>query len=490
MDATTPEDTVAQLWIGGEAAKASGADRQVQDPATLETIDTVADATADDVDRAVRSAHAAFRDWAATDVQQRTALVRKAADLLEEHRDELVASLVREQGKPTLEAKGEFGHFINGLRFYSELASKVRGGYQELPSQFGRSYGLTIRRPLGVVGAIIPWNFPLTLLANKLAPALVAGNTVVAKPAETTPLTTLRVAQLLTGAGLPDGVVNVVTGAAETGEALVTHPLVRRVAFTGQTSTGQRIAELAGRDLKRVSLELGGSDPTIVLADADLDAAVKTIQIGRYWNCGQMCLAPKRAFVVSEVYDQFVDSMVARVERYEPGKGDEPAAKPKLRIGPLHTARQLATLREQLADAVDRGAKVLTGGEVPQGTPGGHFFQPAVVVDVPRDSRLATEEVFGPILPIWRVDDVDQAIEFANDSPYGLGSSIWTHDASAIDKAMNRLETGITWVNQMHYGYDEMPFGGTKLSGVGREHGAEALEEYVELKSVVVGGLH
>ncbi|MFA9430269.1 aldehyde dehydrogenase [Egicoccus sp. AB-alg2] len=481
---------MTQLWIDGAATEAGGDARPVQDPATLEEIATVRDATPEDVDRAVRAAQGAFPAWAATDVQKRAGIVRKAADLLQEHADELVASLVREQGKPTLEAKGEFSHFVNGLRFYSELGSKVRGGYQELPSQFGRSYGLTIRRPLGVVAGIIPWNFPLTLLANKLAPALVAGNTMVAKPAETTPLTTLRVAELLTEAGVPDGVVNVVTGAAETGEALVTHPLVRRVAFTGQTSTGQRIAELAGRDLKKVSLELGGSDPTIVLADADLDAAVKTIQIGRYWNCGQMCLAPKRAFVVSELYDQFVDSLVSRVERYEPGKGDEPAEKPKLRIGPLHTARQLEVLQEQVADAVDRGAKVLTGGDVPQDTPGGHFFQPAVVVDVPRDARLATEEVFGPVLPIWRVDDVDQAIEYANDTSYGLGSSIWTRDAGAIDKAMNGLETGITWVNQMHYGYDEMPFGGTKMSGIGREHGAEALEEYVEIKSVVVGGLH
>jgi acyl-CoA reductase-like NAD-dependent aldehyde dehydrogenase len=481
---------VAQLWIDGGHVDGGGSTRDVEDPATLETLGSVVDATPDDVDRAVQAAHRAFPEWAATDVGKRAGILRRAADLLESHRDELVASLVREQGKPTLEAKGEFGHFINGLRFYSELASKVRGGYQELPSQFGRSYGLVVRRPLGVVAAIVPWNFPLTLLANKLAPALVAGNTVVAKPAETTPLTTLRVAELLGEAGVPAGVVNIVTGAAETGEALVTHPLVRRVAFTGQTSTGQRINELAAPDLKKVSLELGGSDPTIVLADADLDAAIKTIQIGRYWNCGQMCLAPKRAFVASEVFDRFVETMVSRVERYEPGKGDEPADKPRLRIGPLHTARQLRTLQDQLADAVERGAKVLVGGDAPEGTPGGHFFQPAVVVDVPRDARLATEEVFGPILPVWRVDDLDDAIERANDTPYGLGSSIWTRDAGAIDRAMRELDTGMTWVNQMHYGYDEMPFGGVKMSGIGREHGAEALEEYVEHKSVVVGGLH
>ena len=475
------------MWIDGKSADASGTEREVANPANLAVIDTTVDATADDVDRAVRSAEAAAAEWATTDVAKRASIVRDAADLLQEHAKDLVASLTEEQGKPTLEAKGEISHFLAGLRFYADLGTKVRGGYQELPSQFGRSYGLTIRRPIGVVGAIVPWNFPLTLLANKLGPALVAGNPVVAKPAETTPLTTLRVAELFTEAGLPDGVFNVVTGAGETGEALVAHPGVRRIAFTGQTSTGQRIAEVAGSGLKRLSLELGGSDPTIVLPDANLEAAIKTIQIGRYWNAGQVCLAPKRAFIASEVYDTFVDTLVGRVERYAPGKGDEPAEKPNIRMGPLHTAAQLEVLQAQLADAVDKGAKVVTGGEALDGD--GHFFSPAVVVDVPRDSRLATEEVFGPILPVWRVDDLDDAIERANDTQYGLGSSIWTQNAGAIDRAMRDIDAGMTWVNQLHYGYDEMPFGGFKMSGMGKEHGREALEEYTEVKSVVVGGL-
>jgi len=315
----------------------------------------------------------------------------------------------------------------------------------------------------------------------------VTGNTVVAKPAETTPLTTLRVAELAAGAGLPPGVLNVVTGGPDTGEALVAHPGVRRVAFTGQTSTGRRIMELAGPALKHVSLELGGSDPTIVLADADLDAAVKNIQIGRYWNCGQACLAPKRAFVQAEVYDAFLDQLVQRVGRYEPGPGETRAEKPKLRIGPMHTAAQRDLLVAQLAEAVERGAKVLVGGEAVEGP--GYFFEPAVVVDAPADSRLATEEVFGPVLPVWKVGGVEEAIELANTTPYGLGSSIWTRSAVAIDRATRELEAGVTWVNQLHYGYDELPFGGTKQSGLGREHGLEALGEYTELKSVVVGGL-
>jgi succinate-semialdehyde dehydrogenase/glutarate-semialdehyde dehydrogenase len=295
------------------------------------------------------------------------------------------------------------------------------------------------------------------------------------------------VARLAAEAGLPPGVLNVVTGGPVTGEALVAHPGVDRVAFTGQTTTGRRIMELAGPALKQVSLELGGSDPTIVLADADLDAAVKNIQIGRYWNCGQACLAPKRAFVQAEVYDAFVEQLAARVGRYEPGPGATRAEKPRLRIGPLHTAAQRELLGAQLAEAVDRGAKVVVGGDALEGP--GHFFAPAVVVDVPADARLATEETFGPVLPIWRVEGLEEAIERANDTAYGLGSSIWTRDAVAIDRATRELEAGVTWVNQLHYGYDELPFGGTKQSGLGREHGLEALEEYTELKSVVVGGL-
>jgi acyl-CoA reductase-like NAD-dependent aldehyde dehydrogenase len=478
---------VAEMWVAGAPAAGRGDTLDVVNPATGETIAAVPAATADDVGRAVEAAAAAFPDWRDTDTAQRAGLLRRYADRLEQHAAELVASLTREQGKPTLEAKGEFAHFLAGLRYYAEAATKQRGSYQELPSQFGRAYGLVVRRPLGVVGAIMPWNFPLTLFANKVGPALAAGNTVVAKPAETTPLTTLRAAELAAEAGIPAGVLNVVTGGPDTGEALVAHPDVRRVAFTGQTATGQRIMALAGPALKRVSLELGGSDPTIVLADADLATAVKTIQIGRYWNCGQMCLAPKRAFVQRAVYDDFVEQLAERVARYEPGPGDEPAEKPNIRIGPLHTAGQRALLDDQLKNALERGAKVLVGGDAAEGA--GHFFNPAVVVDVPEDARLATEEVFGPVLPVWPVDSLDEAIERANATPYGLGSSIWTRDAAAIARALRDLDAGMTWVNQLHYGYDELPFGGTKMSGFGREHGLEALEEYTEVKSVVVGGL-
>jgi acyl-CoA reductase-like NAD-dependent aldehyde dehydrogenase len=475
------------MWIGGAATDGTGARIAVTDPATGQPVDQAPAATPAEVDAAVQAAAGAFPAWRRSDAGERAAHLARLAEVAEAHAGELVALLTREQGKPTLEAQGELRHFLGGLRYYAEAATKPRGSYQELPSQFGPAYGLVVRRPIGVVAAITPWNFPLTLLGNKVGPALATGNTVVAKPAETTPLTTLRVAELAAEAGLPPGVLNVVTGGPETGEALVGHPGVRRVAFTGQTTTGRRIMELAGPALKHVSLELGGSDPTIVLPDADLDDAVKNIQIGRYWNCGQACLAPKRAFVHAEVYQAFLDRLVERVGRYEPGPGDTRAEKPKLRIGPLHTAAQRDLVAAQLTDALDGGAKVLVGGEAPEGP--GHFFGPAVVVDAPEGSRLATEEVFGPVLPVWKVSGLDEAIERANATDYGLGSSIWTRDAAAIDRAVRDLDAGVTWVNQLHYGYDELPFGGTKQSGFGREHGLQALEEYTELKSVVVGGL-
>jgi len=309
---------------------------------------------------------------------------------------------------------------------------------------------------------------------------------VVAKPASTTPLATLRVAELFAEAGVPDGVLNVVTGrGSEIGDVLVGHPDVRRIAFTGETQTGRHIMSIAGPDLKRVTLELGGSDPVIVCDDADVEAAVKAVIIGRYWNAGQACLGCKRVYVHDSVYDDFVSQLVERVGRYEPGDGTEKAEKPKLRMGPIHKKSARDELLEQIEDG---GGEVLIGG----GT-GDHergwFLEPAVIAEPREDSRLVTEEVFGPVLPVFRYSDFDDAIRRANDTRYGLGSSIWTHDVRKIHRAAQEIDSGMTWVNQIHYGYDELPFGGMKDSGFGKEHGLEALDHYVELKSVVVGGL-
>jgi acyl-CoA reductase-like NAD-dependent aldehyde dehydrogenase len=479
-----------EMLIGGEwRAGAAKQELEVINPATEDAVATVPAGTADDVQLAVATAKRAFADWSRTDVEQRATILAKAADLIHAHAKELAQTLTAEQGKPVAEAIGEVNHLAHGVRFYAEAATKVRGAYQELPSTMGTSYGMVIRRPMGVCAAITPYNFPLTLLGTKVAPALACGNTVVAKPAATTPLATLEVARLFAEAGVPDGVLNVVTGrGSEIGDALVSHPDVRRVAFTGSTPVGRHIAGVAGPDLKRLSLELGGSDPVIVCADADVEAAVKAVIIGRYWNAGQACLGCKRVFVHDAVHDDFVSQLVDRVGRYEPGDGTVKAEKPKLRMGPIHTKAGRDELLEQIEDGVAKGGEVLIGG----GTAGrdrGWFLAPAVVAEPGADSRLMTEEVFGPVLPVFRYGDFDDAIRRANDTPYGLGSSIWTHDARLIHRAAQEIESGMTWVNQIHFGYDELPFGGVKASGFGKEHGIEALDSYVELKSVVVGGL-
>ena len=483
---------MVKMLIAGEQTDATATDElEVVDPATEEIYDTVPAGSVGAVDLAAQAAAAAFADWSKTDAEKRAEIVRKALDLVEANKDAIVDTLTHEQGKPTIEAAGELQHFIHGMQYYAELATKVRGRYQELPSTLGRAYGMLIRRPVGVVAAIVPYNFPLTLMGTKVGPALAAGNTIVVKPASSTPLSTLKIGELFHEAGLPAGVLNVVTGrGSEIGDALVTHPLVRRVAFTGETGTGRHIAAIAAPAFKRITLELGGSDPMIVCPDAELKAAIKGAVIGRYWNAGQACLAAKRLYVFDEVYDDFMSGLVTEVSRYECGTGWTKPEKPKLRMGPIHTRQGRDTLAEQLDDAVGRGAKVLVGGGAPGDVDKGWFCQPTLVEDAPHDSRLVQEEVFGPILPVFRVHDIDEAIRLANDTRYGLGSSIWTYDARYIDKAAQEIEAGMTWVNQIHYGYDELPFGGLKESGVGKEHGPEAmLDHYFETKSVVVGGL-
>ena len=480
---------MAQALIGGEKVGAkSGEEMPVVNPATEEEFESVPKAGPEDVDAAVAAAKGAFGEWSGTDPDERAELMRAGIAKLKENGKEIAQLLVREQGKPMMEAMGEFHHFLHGMGFYADLASKIRGAYANLPSTFGTSYGMVVKRPIGVCAAIVPYNFPLTLMGTKVGPALAGGNTIVVKPANTTPLSTLRIAELMQEAGLPPGVLNVVTGPGSVvGEALVAHPDVRRVAFTGSTGVGRRIMEVAAPKFKRVSAELGGSDPVIVCPDANVDNAVKGVNIGRFFNAGQACLAAKRVYVFEEVYDEFMESLVKRVSRYELGNGMEKAEKPKIRMGPLNTAKQREDLEAQLEDATKGGAGVAYQGETNGDK--GYFFPPTIVEEAPHDSRVVREETFGPLLPVFKVKNINEAIRLANDSSYGLGSSIWTYNVRNIHKAAQEIESGMTWVNQIHYGYDELPFGGVKDSGIGREHGPEALEYYLESKSVVVGDL-
>src|SRR3954453_91371 len=340
------------MLIGGEWRQASShREIEVVNPATEEIAGVVPSGDPADVDLAVATAQRAFADWAATDTEKRAEILARAAGLIEERAKDLAAVLTAEQGKPLLEARGEVTQLAHGVRYYAEAATKVRGVHQELPSAFGPAYGQVIRRPLGVCVAITPYNFPLTLLGTKVAPALVSGNTVVAKPAATTPLATLEVARIFAEAGVPDGVLNVLTGRGSViGDALVGHPDVRRIAFTGSTEVGRHVAAVAAPQMKRLSLELGGSDPVIVCEDADVDAAVKAVIIRRFWNAGQACLGCKRVYVHASVYDDFVGALVARVARYGAGDGAGKAEKPRLRMGPIHTRAGRDELADQLGD--------------------------------------------------------------------------------------------------------------------------------------------
>jgi succinate-semialdehyde dehydrogenase/glutarate-semialdehyde dehydrogenase len=482
------------MFVNGEwAAARSGETQDVINPFDGSLVDSVPRGSRVDARAAIQAAENAFPAWADTSPDERAALMTQGIQKVREHQKDLAALLSREQGKPVFEAAGEIHHFLHGMTFYAGLASKVRGAQVPLPADMGKhSYGLVFKRPVGVCGAIVPWNFPITLMGTKIGPALAAGNTVVVKPASSTPLTTLRIIGLFHEGGLPPGVLNCITGPGrEVGEELLENPVVRRIAFTGESQTGRRVMEIAGPQFKRITLELGGSDPMIVMPDTDIKKAISGALIGRFWNCGQACLAVKRLYLHEAIHDEFLKGLVEKVSAYEPGDPATRPEKPKIRMGPLHTAAQREEIEQQLADAVKRGAKVLIGGKRPSDASlaNGHFFQPAVVTAVPHDSRLVQEEVFGPVLPVFKVRDLDEAIALANDNQYGLGSSIWTQNLSWANQAIREIQAGVTWVNQIHYGYDELPFGGVKASGIGHEHGPEAMEYYQERKGAVIGGL-
>lgn len=485
---------MAQMFLNGEWVDAASGDAyEVINPANGSVVDSAPLAGKEDAEAAVQAAVDAFPEWRDTSPDERANLLHKGIDLIKENADEIVQTLTAEQGKPLFEAKGELHHLLHGLEFYAGLASKIRGAQVPLPPTLNKgAYGLVMKQPVGVAVGIVPWNFPLTLMGTKVGPALIAGCPIIIKPARTTPLATLKVIGLLNEAGLPPGVLQCVTGSGSAvGEELVCHPSVRRVALTGSSATGRRIMELAGPEFKRITLELGGSDPMIVCPDANMGKAVGGAVIGRFWNAGQACLAVKRLYLFDEIYDEFVERLVERVGRYRVGDPTTRPEKGQFRMGPLHTAYQREEVEEQLQDAVDKGAEVLIGGGRPEGDElaNGHYFEPAVVVDVSEESKLMTEEVFGPVLPVWRVNGLDEAIEKANSSKWGLGSSIWTNNMAWANRAVREIEAGVTWVNQIHYGYDELPFGGVKASGIGHEHGPEAVDYYLENKGAVFGGL-
>jgi acyl-CoA reductase-like NAD-dependent aldehyde dehydrogenase len=478
------ETTYPGSFIAGAEHANSGDPLAVTNPADGRAFASVAGASVSDVDAAVQAARRAFDSWSALATSKRGEILGRAARHVEEHLDELVPLLTREQGKTLRDSRIELTKAVDTLMHYVGLSKALRGAHT--PGLDPGTDGFVLRRPLGVVGAIVPWNFPTTLLCNKLAPALVAGNTVVAKPAATTPLTTLRFCELLFEGGLPEGAFNVVAGSGSVaGEALVLHPDVRKIAFTGSTPIGERIMALCASGVKRVTLELGGSDPMIICDDADIQQAASAASMGRFYNCGQACLAIKRVYVFDAVADEVIEQIVAKARRLTVGRGDAEGTQ----MGPMHTAGGRAELAGQLKRTLERGGTLEAGGSPPEDPDlaDGFFFEPTIVVDPPHDSPMATEEVFGPALPIWRVADLDEAIERANASQFGLGSSVWTRDLGRARQAAERIQAGYTWINSRTKVYDELPFGGWKSSGYGKEHGEEAFDYYTETKAVVLG---
>jgi acyl-CoA reductase-like NAD-dependent aldehyde dehydrogenase len=376
----------------------------------------------------------------------------------------------------------EIRRFQHTLEYYAGLGKNLRS--IQIPIADGR-FGMVLRLPMGVCGAIIPWNFPISLMGNKIAPGLLAGNSFVVKPASTTPLTAIRVCQLLSEAGLPEGTLNVVAGpGSSVGQELIENPKIVKIGFTGATDTGKNVMRTAADTLKHVTLELGGSDPMIICDDADLGEAISSASVGRFFNCGQACLAVKRLYVFDSVYDQVVSGLVDKVKKLTIGDGFNE----KARLGPLHTDGQRKEVEDQVADAVKRGGRVLVGGKRPEGPEyeKGNFLLPTLVENVPDNAMLAQDECFGPALPIFRVKNIEEAVDRANNNIYGLGSSIFTSDLYKAHYAAERLQAGYTWVNSAQIIFDEMPFGGWKQSGLGQEHGLEALEHYTMAKSVVI----
>ncbi len=473
-------DETMRLYIDGAFVETEGSLPSIN-PATGEVLANAPLATERDVDAAVAAAARAFDAWRFTPPTQRARLMWKLADLLETNKDEFATIEVLDNGKPMWEAQAvDIALTIELLRYYGGWTTKIDG--KVLPNSIPGMFTIAKREPVGVVAAITPWNFPLLEVAYKLGPALAAGCTIVIKPSELAPMSTLRLMQLVDEAGFPPGVVNVVIGGPEVGAALVRHPGVQKVAFTGQTATGKEIMRTAVDGLKRVTLELGGKSPNIVFADADLEAAASGAFGGIFFNQGQACVAGSRLFVEAPVADELVERVVDQAGAIRLGSGLDP----ETQMGPLISANHRTRVRSYVDSAADEGAEVAVGGHDAsvEGLQGGFFLEPTVLKGVRNDMKAAQEEIFGPVLAVIPWKDEEELLALANGIDYGLASGIWTSDVSKALRVADRLDAGTVWINTYGMFDVAVPFGGRKHSGFGKELGEEALEPYLHSKSV------
>jgi succinate-semialdehyde dehydrogenase/glutarate-semialdehyde dehydrogenase len=469
-----------QLYIGGEWRDGAEGTLSVEDPATGESLCDVADASTDDARAALDAAVEAGPEWAKHPPRERGEILRRAFDAITGRADELALLMTLEMGKPLAESKAEITYAAEFLRWFSEQAVRIDGRYAVAPN--GQSRLLTMKQPVGPCLLITPWNFPLAMGTRKIGPAIAAGCTMVIKPAQQTPLSMLMLARILEEAGLPGGVLNLVTASSssKTMAPLIEDPRLRKLSFTGSTEVGRKLMEQASGNLLRLSMELGGNAPFIVFEDADLDEAVKGALIAKMRNIGEACTAANRFHVAASVADEFADRMADKLGSMRVGRGTEDGVE----VGPLIDSDQREKVSSLVEDAVERGAHALVGGHTRDGA--GYFYDPTVLTDVPDDARLLREEIFGPVAPVKGFNSEDEAVAAANDTEFGLVAYVYTRDLKRALRVAEALETGMIGLNQGMVSNPAAPFGGIKQSGFGREGGPEGIEEYLETKYVAV----
>jgi len=469
-------------WLESKSGKTSP---NINPADTNDVIGNIELASREEARRAVEAAYNAFRGWKLTPAPARGKLVARAARLMEDRKEELAAAITREEGKTIGEARGEVQRAINVVEFCAGESRRMNG--ETIPSELPANFAYTIKEPHGVVACITPWNFPIAIPSWKIAPALVAGNTVVFKPATLTPLTATLLTEIFDEAGLPPGVLNLVLGSgSEAGDEIVSHPAVKAISFTGSTETGLKLyTQVAPRGVK-VQAEMGGKNPVVVLEDCDMALAVESTAQGAFGSTGQRCTATSRAVVIDTIADEFVEKIVERAMRFKLGDGSDPASE----IGPSVDEGQFNTVLKYIDIGREDGAELLCGGKRATGNSldQGYFVEPAVFDRVTRDMRIAREEIFGPVLAVMRAKDLDEAMLIANDSEYGLSSSVFTNDANSMYRFIDEIESGMTHVNSPTTGGEaHIPFGGVKNTGLGaREQGSTSLDFYTELKVVYV----